>query len=210
MVKTVNFILYLFYRNKNHIKIWIISFSFSIAIYLLLLRPNFFSRPVYYGHLCMLAHVDKQNHTQVTLCPAETHPQTGIHPETTYMMTPTIKPMARLMQPVFLETLTTKQPDWVPAQPLNSSPWWWWWWWWGIYLVYVYSLWKENCVHIPGSPSGIANPRLLHQAHEQTDFSPYMAVGCTQQLHVTPNSGVLNVNAYNWELSLCTFTGQRI
>lgn len=70
----------------------------------------------------------------------------------------------------------------------------------------MYSTCKENGVHIPGRPSGIANPSLLHQAHEQRDFSPYMAVGCTQQLHVTLNSGVPNVNTYNWELSLCTFT----
>ena len=62
-------------------------------------------------------HIDKQ-----TFC-AVTHPQTRMQPAATYPMTPTRKPMPRLMQPVFLEILATKHPDRVPTQLLNSSSW---------------------------------------------------------------------------------------
>lgn len=61
--------------------------------------------------LLCIPHMWRNTITPGSLCVLGTHPQTHIHLEATHKGTPTRRPTATLMQPVFLDTLTTKHTD---------------------------------------------------------------------------------------------------
>lgn len=121
----VNFTLQFFHHNLKYIQLWITALDFSLGVpHPLaaikaqtssqdLLPPNSIT-----ANLCAY-------HTWITtiiprsLCVLETHPQTHTHLEVTHVVTPTRRPMARLMQPVFLEILAPNTPMQSPSVTLR-------------------------------------------------------------------------------------------
>lgn len=114
MVKMVNFTLQFSHHNLKYIQLWITALDFTLGV------PHPFA--------AIKAQTSSQDllpptanlcayHTWVTtiiprsLCILETHPQTHIHLEVTHVETPTRRPVARLMQPVFLEIPATKHTN---------------------------------------------------------------------------------------------------
>ena len=125
-------------------------------------------------------HPEKHGHTLATLCPAEIHPQSGTwdFPHNDSSKKTNGKTKATSVSGDFGNQISLYQ---VSAKPLNSSPreee---------IQFVYIYTHtiypWRKLCAHTRRTPE-TANPGLLHQAHEQRDFSPYMAISYTEQSH---------------------------
>lgn len=159
---------------------WITSLDFSLGIpnsftaikahisFQDLLPPNSIM-----ANLC-ISHTWINTITHRSLCVLETHPQTQIHLEATHTMTPNKKAHGETnATSVSADPSNQTYRHRVPAQAFSSSPWSW-----GEGWIFTTasSTSKGNCMHIPGRPSGIANPSWLHQAHEQRDFNPYMAI----------------------------------